>query len=218
MRYNDGTVIHLDWTCLGRSNGRNDRIVVSADGIARRNRGGNLAAIASLTPKERNTLKQLRSTHASQAEDFHARYGHKDAQAYRLRFSGSGTNPNPQPLKAFAEALIRRLSPDSLIQPQRVVVVAQRSPATTSSRVTLKVNAILSPGQSPGPKPRVGALIHTTLLDARAGAGGEPSVFVLQQPSQSTQAGHWDVQETIFVKVKPARARDMLARRLPPST
>ena len=212
MRYNDGVAIHLDWTRIGRSDKRNDRIVVDAEGFARRNRGGNLAAIARLTSDETRSFKLIRKAYAQQVVDFHSDYTKQNAHAYRLRFEGLGVNRDPRPVQAFAEKLLHRLSPKALIQRHRIIVVARRRPVTSDPQVTLQVGAVLSAGEASGSPLRSGDTVRTLLRDARAGAGGEPSVFVLSRPTPSTLSGHWNVKEAIYLKIKAARAQALLAR------
>lgn len=199
VRIRAGVPIVLDLTEVGGPASRADRLVLSADGQARRNRGGNLFTRTRLTDAEQHELTQLRESTARIDVAEHSSPHVAHPSAFVLRFDGEGNLEQPDVVRAFGARVLFRLAPDMLLQQHAVVVVAQVHERHADGRAQLRVSRVLK-GTLP-----VGAPLFVHLPDGREGAGGEPTVFALDEDP----AGGW---RPSYVKIDEAAAVAALPR------
>jgi len=212
MRLTDQTTVHLDWTFIGGERNRRDRILLTEDGWARRNRGGNLAGLAPLTERERTRLAHLRSTHAPIAIEQHTDYKKTHPSAYRLRFDGRGDKESGTAVRDYAESVLARLAPEALLKTSPLTIVGVVSHREADGHVSLRVDAILSARSPAAARINRGDHIHAVLPDPRAGAGGEATVFALSEPTPLKRPGDWRVTNTAYVKLSSRKAVAILNR------
>ena len=143
MRLSDDVSIVLDLTTVGGAQDRADRLILSADGQARRNRGGNLFTRAALTDAEQRELAHLRESTARIDMAEHSSPHVEHPSGVVLRFDGAGTREQPDVVRAFGERVLVGLAPGALLQHHSVVVVARVEERHVDGRATLRVGRVL---------------------------------------------------------------------------
>lgn len=201
MQLLDGTKLHLDWTSIGGEEGRADRLLLSEDGYARRNRGGNLFTLDAMTAEEREELEALRERFTRLELERHSGPDAAHPNAYRLRFDGRGSAKSAEQIDAFAEGLLARLGHEAMLNESGVVVAAVVE-RDHQGRASLLVERVLK-----GTELKVGDRIRARPLlerwpDGRVGAGRATTVFVLSE--------HTD--DVAYLKIAPEAAASIIGR------
>lgn len=213
MRLTDGSALRLDWTFNGGVDKRADRLLLSDDGVARRNGSGNLSTLVMLDAGDRETLEALRVRHAAIDVERHTGPRVAYPSAHRLRFDGLGTEPGEEQVRAFAEALLLRLAHQAVLARSAVVVAATTSPGLDGSS-TLHVEQVLQAGDATdgGPPLSPGDRIDANVRDACAGACRELTVFTFATPPARAGSGRWQASDAGYLKLDPQAAAAALAR------
>ena len=207
MRLTDGTALHLDWVTIGGASKRLDRLLLTGDGYARRNRGGNLYTLLAMTEAERNELAKLRARHGPFDLEAHTGPNVKWPSARRLRFDGRGASNREHDVVAFSEKMLGRLAHEAVLARSSIVVTALVQSLERDGRATLKIDRVLK-GSG---RVRTGDRVETYLRDSRPGAGGVVTVFTLSEPTPKG-GRHWRAAETGYLKRKVADVVKLLAR------
>ena len=205
MRLTDGTKLQHDWTIVGGEADRADRLLLSEDGYARRNKNGNLFTLDAMTPAEREQLSALRQQFARIVLEHHSGPDAAHPSAHRLRFDGWGSEHGEVPVREFAERVLARLAHQVLLRDRALVVVAVVVARGDDGRAQLRVERVLK-----GRDLRGGDRVDTVLPDGRAGAGAAATVFVLSEPTLRG-SGSWQVAEASYLKISPETAEQLVA-------
>ena len=191
--------IALDWTIIGGPKARLDRLLVVDDGHARRNKRGNLFTRASLTKGELAELAQLTSRWGRIDVEWHSAAAVSPEQvqherARRLRFDGHGSPGGEAEVTEFAERVLHRLSPASLVRNAAAIVETEVASRRSDGSATLMVLRAAA-----GTELGAGDIVRVELPEAREGAGGKPTVFALAKLRRDGDG--WTAALCAYIKV-----------------
>jgi hypothetical protein len=199
----------------GGAAGREDRLEVSEDGVARLWVQGRLQAATRLGGEERRRLDELVATHAAVSDGDASESAATDGIRSRLAFAGRGRGEDRSAIEGLAASLGRRLMAHAEVWSAEVLVVGRPTGVTSGSmgparNVLLQIDQVLtaSPTSELGP----GSFVQIDQAFLPAGRWTEqPRAFRIDTSLARRPDGSWSAKWARGVAMPPDEVPLVLA-------